>query len=338
MGLLSTDLAVDLGTTSTLIFERGEGIVCCEPTVVAVHTNKRDGKRKVVAVGAEAKAMLGRTPQSITALRPVRGGVINDFDMTTTFLKKLFGELLPRSPFARPRIVLTIPSGVSEIEKRAVREAAESAGARSVFLVESPMAAALGAELPVSEAAGTLVLDIGGGRTGVSLISMQGVVFHKHLVHGGDRIDLALTNFIRRRHNLLIGERTAERIKISLASIRPAAHRFDMEIHGRDAVYGVPKTAMINDREINECINESVAQVLELVRSALEKVPPELSADIAARGIAMVGGGSLLRGLDLAIAQEAGLPARVVDDPLGAVVQGAGVMLDRLDMLQAIAV
>jgi rod shape-determining protein MreB len=333
LGMFSSDLAIDLGTANTLIYLKGHGIVCNEPSVVAVQ-NDAYGRRKVVAVGAEAKSMLGRTPESISAIRPVKEGVISDFEITEEMLRQLIRKVQTRRSLVRPRIIICVPHGITEVERRAVKESAESAGAREVYLIEEPMAAAIGAGLPVTEACGSLVLDIGGGTTEIAVISLKGIVYSRSLRVGGDKMDEAIVNFVKRRYNVLIGDRTAERIKIAIGSVMPSGDNLSIEVRGRDVVQGVPKTAIVSEEEIRDAVMEPINQIIDMVRMALEKTPPELSSDIVDRGITMTGGGSLIRGLDRLIAQEIGIPVALVDDPLAAVVLGSGAVLDQLDILK----
>jgi rod shape-determining protein MreB len=337
-GLFSSDLAIDLGTANTLVFVKGEGIVCNEPSVVAVQNDHRGGRR-VLAVGAEAKRMLGRTPGSITAIRPLKDGVIADFEVTEAmlayFIKKIHNN---RRRFVRPRIVICVPFGVTEVEKRAVRESAESAGAREVYLVEEPMAAAIGAGLPITEPTGNMIVDIGGGTTEVAVISLAGIVFSRSVRVGGDKMDEAIVQYIKRKYNLLVGERTAELVKLTIGSAYPGNELQTMEIKGRDLVAGVPKTIEITDEEIRDSLLEPINQIVEAVRVALERTPPELASDIVERGIVLAGGGALLRNLDTLLREETGLPVMLADDPLTAVVMGAGKVLDELSLLRDIEI
>jgi rod shape-determining protein MreB len=327
LGLFSTDIAIDLGTANTLVYVKGRGIVCTEPSVVAVHQEGARGDR-VKAVGAAAKDMLGRTPGCVSVIRPLKDGVIADFEITEALLRYFIARTCPRSRLFRPRVVICVPSGITEVEKRAVRESALSAGAREVFLIEEPMAAAIGAGLPVADPSGSMVVDIGGGTTEVAVISLSGVVYSKSVRVGGDKMDDAVINYIKRKHNLLIGERTAEDIKISVGSACLVDGLRSMEIRGRDLVAGIPRTMEIKSDEIREALAEPIHAIVEAVRIALERTPPELAADIVDRGIVLVGGGSLLANLDILLREETGLPIMLAEDPFSAVVLGAGRCLD----------
>jgi rod shape-determining protein MreB len=337
LGLFSNDLAIDLGTANTLVYVKGEGIVCNEPSVVAVQKDNR-GTRRVLAVGVEAKRMLGRTPGNINAIRPLKDGVIADFEITEAMLRYFIQKIHNRKTLVRPRIIICVPFGVTEVEKRAVRESAESAGAREVYLVEEPMVAAIGAGLPITEPAGNMIVDIGGGTTEVAVISLAGIVFSKSVRVGGDKMDEAIVQYIKRKYNLLIGERTAELVKITIGSAYPGTEIQTMEIKGRDLVAGVPKTVEITDEEIRDSILEPINQIVEAVRIGLERTPPELASDIVDKGIVLAGGGALLRNLDTLLREETGLPVMLADDPLTAVVMGAGKVLDELELLRNIAV
>jgi rod shape-determining protein MreB len=338
-GWFSDDLAIDLGTANTLIYVKGEGIVCNEPSVVAMQKNS-SGSRRVLAIGSEAKKMLGRTPGSIVAIRPLRDGVIADFEITENMLRYFIRKIHPGKTLVRPRprIVIGVPGGITAVEKRAVRESAESAGAREVYLIEEPMAAAIGAGLPITEPTGNMIVDIGGGTTEVAVISLAGVVFTRSVRVGGDKMDEAIIHHIQRKYNLLIGERTAELIKITIGSAYPGNEIQTMEIRGRDLVAGVPKTIEITDEEIREALMGSLRQVVESVRIALERTPPELAADIMDKGIVLAGGGALLRNLDVLLREETGLPVTLADDPLTAVVMGAAKVLDNLSLLRDVTV
>jgi rod shape-determining protein MreB len=287
-----------------------------------------------VAVGSEAKNMLGRTPESITAIRPMKDGVIADFSITEEMLRRLIKKVNNRRTLVRPRIIICVPHGITEVEKRAVRESAESAGAREVYLIEEPMAAAIGAGLPITEACGSMILDIGGGTAEIAVISLKGIVYSHSIRVGGDKMDEAISNYIKRRYNVLIGERTSEQVKIAIGSAMPTSDDLSIEIRGRDLVQGIPRSLTVSEDEIREALIEPTNQIIEMIRVALEKTPPELSADIMERGITLTGGGALLRNLDKCIAAETGLPVVLVDDPISAVVLGSGAVLDQLDLLK----
>ena len=336
-GLFSNDLAIDLGTANTLIYVKNEGIVSNEPSVVAVQRNERGGK-KVLAVGAEAKKMLGRTPGNIEAIRPLRDGVIADFETTEAMLRYFIHKVHNRNTVVRPRIIIGVPHGITEVEKRAVRESAESAGAREVYLIEQPMAAAIGAGLPITEPTGNMIVDIGGGTTEVAVISLSGIVYSRSVRVGGDRTDEAISQYIKRKHNLLVGERTAELIKITIGSAYPEDEIQTMEIKGRDLVAGVPKTVIITDEEIRDSMLGPINQIVDAVRVSLERTPPELASDIVDRGIVLAGGGALLRNLDRLLKEETGLTVTLADDPLTAVVMGAGKALDEISLLREVEV
>ena len=333
---LSRDLAIDLGTANTLIYVRGEGIVSNEPSVVAVQQDARGG-RKVLAVGKEAKEMLGRTPGNIVAIRPMKDGVIADFEVTAAMLRYFIQTAHNRRSFVKPRIVIGIPSGITEVEKRAVREAAESAGAREVHLIEQPMAAAIGAGLPITEPSGNMIVDIGGGTSDVAVISLGGIVYSRSVRVAGDKMDEAIIQHIKRKYNLLIGERTAELIKMGIGTAYPTEEELNMDVKGRDLVAGVPRTLNISSSEIRAALSEPVNGIVEAVKVTLERTPPELAGDIADRGIVLAGGGALLKNLDVLLREETGLPVFLAEDPLCAVVIGAGKALDRLDILRQVA-
>ena len=337
LGMFSNDLAIDLGTANTLIYVKGKGIVSNEPSVVAVQQNGREA-RKVVAVGTEAKAMCGRTPVGITAVRPMKDGVIADFEVTEEMLRYFIQKAHNRRALVRPRVIVCVPFGITEVEKRAVRESTESAGAREVFLVEEPMAAAIGAGLPVTEACGSMIVDIGGGTTEVAVISLKGIVYSESIRVGGDKMDEAVINYIRRSYNLAIGERTAEQIKISLGTALPTGEDRRVEITGRDLVGGLPKTIEISEEEVREALAEPLKQIVEVVRLVLERTPAELASDIVDRGVTLAGGGALLRNLDVLLHQATGLPVVLADDPLTAVVVGSGRILDRLDLFKDVTI
>jgi rod shape-determining protein MreB len=336
LGWFSNDLAIDLGTANTVVFAKGKGIVSSEPSVVAVTRNFR-GVDKVRAVGQEAKDMLGRTPGNIVAIRPMKDGVIADFDITEAMLRYFINKAHDRKRLIRPRIVIAVPSGITEVEKRAVRESAMSAGAREVYLIEEPMAAAIGAGLPVTEPSGNMIIDIGGGTTEVAVISLSGVVYANSTRVGGDKMDDSIISYVKRKYNLLIGERTAELIKIKIGTAYPDDEIRTMEIKGRDLVAGVPKTLELKSEEVGEALAETVNAVVESVRIALERTPPELAADIVDKGIVLVGGGSLLRNLDVLLRESTGLPVMLAEDPLNAVAIGTGRTLEELPLLKDIA-
>ncbi len=336
-GLFSNDLAIDLGTATTLIYVKGRGIVSCEPSVVAVQQDAR-GSKRVLAVGKEAKEMLGRTPGNIKAVRPLRDGVIADFEITEAMLRYFIKRSHNRSTLVKPRIIICVPFGITEVEKRAVKESAESAGAREVFLIEEPMAAAIGAGLPITEPSGNMVVDIGGGTTEVAVISLAGIVYSQSVRVGGDKMDEAIVAYMKRKYNLLIGEQTAERVKCQIGNAHPTEERETMEVKGRDLVAGVPKTIVVNGDEIREALSEPINAIVEAVMTALERTPPELSADIVDKGIVLTGGGALLRGLDILLREETGLPVMVADDPVSAVVLGSGKALDHIDLLREVTI
>ncbi len=337
LGWFSSDLAIDLGTANTVVFAKGRGIVVSEPSVVAVVRDAR-GIRKVHAVGQSAKEMLGRTPGNIVAIRPMRDGVIADFEITEAMLRYFIARVHDRKRMIRPRIVIAVPSGITSVEKRAVRESAISAGAREVYLIEEPMAAAIGAGLPITEPSGNMIIDIGGGTTEVAVISLSGVVYSNSARVGGDKMDEAIINYVKRKYNLLIGERTAERIKITIGTASPTDENESMEVKGRDLVAGVPKILEIKSEEVREALAETVNQVVEAAKIALERTPPELAADIVDKGIVLVGGGALLRNLDVLLREATGLPVMLAEDPLTAVAIGTGRTLDDLSLLKEVAI
>ncbi len=334
LGMFSADMGIDLGTASTLVFVKGRGIVLNEPSVVAI----QKGAGRVMAVGEEAKNMLGRTPGSIVAIRPLKDGVIADFEITEAMLRYFIRKVHNRKALIRPRIVVAIPSGITEVEKRAVKDSAEHAGAREVYLIEEPMAAAIGVGLPVTEAAGNMVVDIGGGTSEVAIISLAGIVFSRSVRVGGDELDEAIIQYLKRTYNLLIGPRMAEMIKINIGSAYPLEEELKMEVKGRDLVAGLPKTMTVNSEEIREALAEPISTIIEAVRISLERCPPELSADLVDRGMVLAGGGSLIRGLDKLLAEETGLPVNVADEPIEAVVLGTGKVLQELRFLRRIVV
>ncbi|MBW1709135.1 MAG: rod shape-determining protein [Deltaproteobacteria bacterium] len=337
LGVFSNDLAVDLGTANTLVYVKGKGIVLSEPSVVAVRNDARGGKR-VLAVGKEAKKMVGRTPGNIVAIRPMREGVIADFEITEAMLRHFIRTVHNRRTLVRPRIIISVPSGITQVEKRAVRESAESAGAREVYLIEEPMAAAIGAGLPVTEATSNMVVDIGGGTTEVAVISLAGIVFSKSVRVGGDKMDEAIIQHIKRQHNLLIGERTAERIKMTVGSAYPEKELITFEVKGRDLVSGIPKSVIIDSEEVRKSITEQIETIVEVVRIALEQTPPELAADIVDKGIVLTGGGALLRNLDVLLREETNLPITITEDPLSTVAVGSGQALDNLAILKEVMI
>lgn len=337
-GMFSNDLAIDLGTANTLVFMKGKGVVVSEPSVVAVKTGAA-GQRKVLAVGIDAKEMLGRTPGSIVAIRPMKDGVIADFDHTEEMLRYFIRKVHNRKNLIRPRIVICVPSGITQVEKRAVRESAESAGAREVYLIEEPMAAAIGAGLPITEASGNMIVDIGGGTTEVAVISLAGIVYAQSVRVGGDKMDEAIVQYMKRKYNLLIGERTAEAVKIGIGNVFDTGEDpVSMDIKGRDLVSGIPKTLEVNSDEIREAMSEPVNTIVEAVRISLERTPPELAADIVDKGIVLAGGGAYLKNLDILLREETGLPVVVAEDPLSCVVLGSGAVLDQLDLLRQVAI
>jgi rod shape-determining protein MreB and related proteins len=337
LGKFSNDLAIDLGTANTLVYVKGKGIVLNEPSVVAVHKDAR-GMKKVLAVGLEAKSMLGRTPGNIVAIRPMRDGVIADFDITEAMLKHFILRVHNRKSLVRPRIIVSVPSGITQVERRAVRETVESAGAREIYLIEEPMAAAIGAGLPIAEPTSSMVVDIGGGTTEVAVISLAGIVYSKSVRVAGDKIDEEIVQYMKRKYSLLIGERTAEIIKTQIGCAYPLEEIKTIDVKGRDLISGIPKTIETNSEEIREAIAEPVTLIVDAVKDALENAPPELAGDIVDRGIVLTGGGALLQNIDVLIREETGLPITIADDPLSAVARGAGMALDQLDMLKDVTI
>ena len=334
LGLFSNDLAIDLGTANTLVYMKGRGIICNEASVVVI---RRDNKLPV-AVGIEAKEMLGKTPSNILAIRPMKDGVIADFDATEVMLKYFITKAHNRKSFVSPRVIIGVPSGITQVEQRAVKDAAHASGAREVYLIEEPMAAAVGVGLPVGEPSGNMIVDIGGGTTDVAVISLDGIVYSKAVRVGGDKMDEAIMAYIKRKYNLMIGERTSERIKIDLGSAYPTNNPEPMEIKGRDLVSGIPKAINVTEDEIREALQESIGLILDTIKVTLENTPPELAADIVDKGIVLAGGGALLKGLDILIREQTGVPVILPDDPLTAVVRGCGMMLDKLELLQKVAI
>src|SRR6476469_6355229 len=336
-GLFSNDLAIDLGTATTLIYVKGKGIVSCEPSVVAVQRDAR-GEKSVLAVGREAKEMLGRTPGNIQAIRPLRDGVIADFEITEAMLRYFITRAHNRRTLVKPRIIICVPFGITEVEKRAVKESAESAGAREVYLIEEPMAAAIGAGLPITEPSGNMVVDIGGGTTEVAVISLAGIVYSQSVRVGGDKMDEAIVAYMKRKYNMAIGEQTAERIKISIGNAYPLDQQLTMEVKGRDMVAGIPKTVVVNSDEIREALAEPINAIVEAALLALERTPPELAADIVDKCVVLTGGGALLKNMDVLLREETGLPVMVADDPISAVVLGSGKTLDHIELLKEVAI
>lgn len=335
LGWFSNDLAVDLGTANTLVFVKDRGIVCNEPSVVAV---LRD-TGKVIAVGSEAQRMLGKTPANIIAMRPLKDGVIADFDKTGEMLKYFIRKVHNRKSFISPRVVIGVPSGITQVEQRAVKDAAQASGAREIYLIGEPMAAALGVGLPIGEPSGNMVVDIGGGTTDVAVISLHGIVYSRAVRVGGDKMDEAIVNYIKNKTKILIGDRTAEHIKREIGSaFKIGEGDKSMEVKGRDLVSGIPKTITIFEDEIREAINEPVMVIINTIKGALENTPPELASDIVDRGIVLAGGGALLRGLDLFLKHETDLPVIIAEDPLCAVVNGVGKVLDDLDILSRVSI
>ena len=334
-GLFSTDLAIDLGTANTLVYVKGKGIVASEPSVVAIQRDSR-GEKRVLAVGREAKEMLGRTPGTIFAIRPMKDGVIADFEITGEMLKYFIARVHNRKALLRPRVVISVPSGITPVEKRAVRESAQSAGAREIYLIEEPMAAAIGAGIDITEASGNMVVDIGGGTTEVAVISLSGIVTSQSIRVAGDKMDEAIVQYVKRKYNLLIGERTAELVKINVGTAYPEEHPQIIEVKGRDLVTGIPKTLEINSEEVREALAESINTIIDTLRITLEGTPPELAADIVDKGIVLVGGGALLKNLDILLREVTSLPITIFDDPLSAIVLGAGKVLDNENLLHAV--
>lgn len=334
LGWFSNDLAIDLGTANTLVYLKGKGIVINEPSVVAI--DKKTSK--VLAVGAEAKKMLGRTPGNIVAIRPMKDGVIADFEIAEKMLSHFITKTHNRSTFVRPRIVIGVPSRITQVEKRAVRDSAQLAGAREVYLIEQPVAAAIGAGLPIAEPSGNMVVDVGGGTTDVAVISLAGIVYSESVKVAGDKMDEAIMNYIKRKYNLLIGEPMAEQIKFEIGSAFPLEERRTITIKGRDLISGIPKTLVMDDSEIREALSEPISAIVNAIKVALENTPPELAGDIIDRGIVLTGGGSLLRGMDVRLREETNLPVITVENPLTTVVLGTGKVLDEIDLLKKVTI
>ncbi|MBQ1330266.1 MAG: rod shape-determining protein [Desulfovibrio sp.] len=337
LGIFSSDLAIDLGTANTCVYVKGQGLVLREPSVVAVKKDSR-GNKEVLAVGHDAKRMLGRVPGNIEAIRPMKDGVIADFEVTEAMLRHFIAKVHKSRRLVRPRIMICVPTGITQVEKRAVKESAQSAGAREVYLIVEPMAAAIGADLPIQDPISNMVVDIGGGTTEVAVISLAGIVYSRSVRVGGDKMDEAIMTHVKRKYNMLIGETTSEDIKIKIASAYPLAEEETMEIKGRDLVTGIPKNIPITSEEIRKAISEQVDTIVQAVRIALEQTPPELAADIVDRGIVLTGGGALLKGLDQLLREETKLPITVVEDPLSTVVMGTGKALDNISILKAVCI
>ncbi len=333
IGVFSSDIGIDLGTANTLVYVRDHGIVLREPSVVAV----KSGTNFVLAVGDDAKRMIGRTPANIEAVRPLRDGVVADYEATEAMLRHFIRKVHNRHRWIRPRIVVAVPSGITEVEKRAVNEAAAAAGAREVHLVEEPMAAAIGAGLPVQEAAANMIVDIGGGTTEVAVLSLYGLVYSRSVRVAGDELDEAIAGYLRRACGLMIGERTAEEIKIRMGSAFPQEKETSVEVKGRDLVAGLPRTVTVTSTEIREALSEPLGAIVASIRATLERCPPDLSADLVDRGLVLTGGGALLKGIDRLVSEETGLPVHIADDPLSAVAEGTGKLLEELDFLKKVA-
>ena len=333
LSLFSSDMAIDLGTAHTLVYVQGKGIVLNEPSVVAIerHSNK------ILAVGIEAKRMVGRTPGNISAIRPMKEGVIADFEMAERMLRYFITKVHNRTAFVRPRIIIGVPSRITQVEQRAVKESAELAGAREVYLIEEPVAAAIGAGLPITEPSGNMVVDVGGGTTDIAVISLGGIVYSESVKVAGDQMDSAIINHVKREHNLLIGEHMAERVKLGIGSAYPLEEKAQMMVKGRDLVSGIPRTIALEDGEVREALQECLTAIVSAIKLALEHTPPELAGDIVDRGIVLTGGGALLRGLDARLREETGLPIVNVDDPLTSVVLGVGKTLEELTLLRSVS-
>ena len=338
LGMFSNDLAIDLGTANTLVYVKGKGIVLSEPSVVAVRTDSKM-KNRILAVGTEAHNMLGKTPGNIVAIRPMRDGVIADFEVTEAMIRHFIHQVHNRRTFVRPRIIIAVPSGITQVEKRAVKESAESAGAREVFLIEEPMAAAIGAGLPITEPTCNMVIDIGGGTTEVAVISLAGIVYSRSIRVAGDKMDASIMQYIKREYNLLIGERTSESIKINIGNAYPDTKNLEtIDVKGRDLVSGIPKIISIGAEEIRVAISEQIDAIIETVKIALEQTPPELAADIVDKGIVLTGGGGLLKNLDKLLSEATGLPIKVTEDPLSTVALGSGKTLDSIEILKQVVI
>lgn len=333
LGFFSNDIGIDLGTANTLVYVRDQGIVLREPSVVAIQA----GTSNVLAVGDEAKRMLGRTPCNIVAIRPMKDGVIADFEITESMLRYFIQRVHNQRKLIAPRVIVAVPSGITEVEKRAVKDSATHAGAREVYLIEQPMASAIGVGLPVQEPVGNMIVDIGGGTTEVAIISLAGIVFSRSVRVGGDELDDAIIAYMKRAYNLMVGEPTAEEIKIKIGSAYPMEQELTMDVKGRDLVAGLPKTLTVTSAEVREALQEPISSILESIRISLERCPPELSADLVDRGIVLAGGGALLRGIDKLIAEETGLPVHIADDPLSAVAEGTGRVLQELNFLKKVS-
>jgi len=334
LGWFSNDLAIDLGTATTLVYVRGRGIVLNEPSVVAIERKTE----KVLAVGTEAKKMLGRTPGNILAIRPMKEGVIADFEMAEQMLRHFIQKAHNRSTFVRPRIIIGVPSRITQVEQRAVRDSAELAGAREVYLIEEPVAAAIGAGLPMTDPSGNMVVDIGGGTTDIAVLSLGGIVYSESVKVAGDRMDDAIMNYVKKKYNLLIGDHMAERIKVEIGSAYPFEVKKTFMVKGRDLISGIPRTLVVDDSEIREALHEPISTIVNAIKVALENTPPELAGDIIDCGIVLTGGGSMLWGMDTRLREETGLPIITVDDPLTSVVLGVGKILDELDLLRKVSV
>ncbi|RKD33218.1 rod shape-determining protein [Thermohalobacter berrensis] len=334
MKFFTRDMGIDLGTANTLVYVKGKGIVIREPSVVAIKSDTKE----VLAVGEEAKRMIGRTPGNIIAIRPMKDGVIADFDITQSMLQHFIKKIYPRRTLIQPRVVVCVPSGVTEVEKRAVEEAAKQAGAREAYLIEEPMAAAIGAGLPVDQPTGSMVVDIGGGTTEVAIISLGGIVTSKSIRIGGDELDEAIVQYVKKAYNLMIGERTAEDVKIQIGSADPKTKEQKMKIRGRDLVSGLPKTIEITSTEIVEALKEPVTSIIDAIKYTLEKTPPELAADIMEQGIMLTGGGGLLEGLDRLVKKETGMPVHVAENPLDCVAMGTGKTIEEIEVLKKVLI